>query len=204
MAKNIYQKMADITNELGFVAKNLNVSLGKSSYRAVGEVDVLEAVKPLEHKHGVYSYPVNTNIVQQDIITSTSQYGDKQSFYIRLERIYRFVNIEEPDEFIELKAYGDGIDSGDKATGKAMTYADKYALMKAYKISTGDDPDKEGSKEYTKHDEGAVKLRYQAYAGNLDGFDRWYAEQSGKGRNDMEMVQILTQGLIDKNKEGAK
>ena len=28
-----------------------------------------------------------------------------------------------------------------------MTYADKYALMKAYKISTGDDPDKEASEE---------------------------------------------------------
>ena len=28
-----------------------------------------------------------------------------------------------------------------------MTYADKYALMKAYKISTGDDPDQDPSKE---------------------------------------------------------
>ena len=28
-----------------------------------------------------------------------------------------------------------------------MTYADKYALMKAYKLSTGDDPDKEASPE---------------------------------------------------------
>ena len=32
-----------------------------------------------------------------------------------------------------------------------MTYADKYALMKAYKISTGDDPDKEASEETPKH-----------------------------------------------------
>jgi hypothetical protein len=28
-----------------------------------------------------------------------------------------------------------------------MTYGDKYALMKAYKISTGDDPDQDPSKE---------------------------------------------------------
>ena len=27
-----------------------------------------------------------------------------------------------------------------------MTYADKYALMKAYKISTGDDPDQQEPK----------------------------------------------------------
>ena len=44
-------------------------------------------------------------------------------------------------------AYGDGVDTYDKAPGKAMTYADKYALMKAYKISTGDDPDQEASPE---------------------------------------------------------
>ena len=36
-----------------------------------------------------------------------------------------------------------------------MTYADKYALMKAYKISTGDDPDNTASEEvkYTKKSE---------------------------------------------------
>ena len=37
------------------------------------------------------------------------------------------------------------LDSGDKGDGKAMTYGDKYALMKAYKISTGDDPDAQAS-----------------------------------------------------------
>ena len=35
-----------------------------------------------------------------------------------------------------------------KADGKAMTYADKYAYMKAFMLSTGDDPDQEASKSY--------------------------------------------------------
>lgn len=152
MSKNIFQKMADITNELGTVAKNLNVAVNKTaSYKAVSEVDILNAVKPLEYKHGVYSYPHDTNIINQEIVTTKTQYGDKDNYFIRLERIYRFVNIEDKTDFIEVKSYGDGIDTGDKATGKAMTYADKYALMKAYKISTGDDPDKEASEEEPKY-----------------------------------------------------
>lgn len=152
MSKNIFQKMADITNELGTVAKNLNVAVNKTaSYKAVSEVDILNAVKPLEYKHGVYSYPHDTNIINQEIVTTKTQYGDKDNYFIRLERIYRFVNIEDKTDFIEVKSYGDGIDTGDKATGKAMTYADKYALMKAYKISTGDDPDKEASEEAPKY-----------------------------------------------------
>ena len=152
MSKNIFQKMADITNELGTVAKNLNVAVNKTaSYKAVSEVDILNAVKPLEYKHGVYSYPHDTNIINQEIVTTKTQYGDKDNYFIRLERVYRFVNIEDKTDFIEVKSYGDGIDTGDKATGKAMTYADKYALMKAYKISTGDDPDKEASEEAPKY-----------------------------------------------------
>ena len=49
--------------------------------------------------------------------------------------------METPADFIDIVSYGDGVDPQDKAPGKAMTYADKYALMKAYKIITGDDPD---------------------------------------------------------------
>jgi hypothetical protein len=63
------------------------------------------------------------------------------------------VNIEAPEEYIETETISDGIDSGDKGGGKAMTYGDKYALMKVYKISTGEDPDQTASVEttYTKN-----------------------------------------------------
>ena len=55
---NIYQKMQAITQEISAVAKNLNVGFGKSQYKAVGEADVLAAVKPIEAKYGMYSYPL--------------------------------------------------------------------------------------------------------------------------------------------------
>ena len=57
------------------------------------------------------------------------------------------MNIEKPDEYIETTTFAEGIDTQDKGSGKAMTYADKYALMKAYKISTGEDPDQTASEE---------------------------------------------------------
>ena len=149
--KNLYEKMACITDEIGVVAKNLKIDVSKSnSYKAVSERDVLDAVKPIEFKYRVYSYPVTREIIESNVLTTKTDYGERNSLYMRLETTYRFVNMDEPEEFIDIKSYGDGIDTGDKATGKAMTYADKYALMKAYKISTGDDPDQEASKEYEK------------------------------------------------------
>lgn len=148
---NIYEKLAAITAELNAVAKNLRVGEGRSSYKAVGEADVLAAVKPLEAQYKVYSYPASRRIVDSDVITTQKVYNGQESetskFFMRVETVYRFVNTENPEEVVEVTTYGDGVDSGDKAPGKAMTYGDKYALLKAYKIITGDDPDQIASED---------------------------------------------------------
>ena len=143
---NIYEKLSAITNEISAVAKNLNVGYGKSQYKAVGEADVLAAVKPTEEKYKVYSYPAGRRVIESNVLTSLDKDGnEKRQLFMRLEVVYRFVNMENPEEYIDITTYGDGVDPGDKAPGKAMTYADKYALLKAYKIITGDDPDQKAS-----------------------------------------------------------
>lgn len=153
---NIYQRLAKITAELNRVAKNLNVVAGKNSYKAVGEADVLASVKPLEEKYGVYSYPCKRDVIYSNEFTSkttdqnTGEVKEKLTIFMRIKTIYRFVNIDNPTEYLEIDTFGDGADTQDKASGKAMTYADKYALLKAYKIETGEDPDQKASVEMTK------------------------------------------------------
>lgn len=148
---NIYEKMAAITAELQTVAKNLSVKAGGGSYKAVSERDIIDAVKPLEEKYKVYSYPCDREILESSILESESTYDGrtttKTSFFTRMKTTYMFINIENPEERLTTVTFSEGIDPGDKGSGKAMTYADKYALMKAYKISTGDDPDQNGSVE---------------------------------------------------------
>ena len=111
----------------------------------MSERDILDAVKPLEEKYKVYSYPTSREVLESNLLESESTYDGKTTkkttFMTRIKTVYRFVNTEKPDEYIETITFAEGIDSQDKGSGKAMTYADKYALMKAYKISTGDDPD---------------------------------------------------------------
>ena len=160
---SIYEKMSAITNELGVVAKNLNVDMGKGkSYKAVQEKDVLDAVKPIEEKYRVYSYPKERKIIESGILEKETSYGTiSKNMYLRIETIYEFINLDNTSESITMISYADGIDSGDKATGKAMTYSDKYSLLKAYKIATGDDPDKDASPEkgYSKENDEALKQR---------------------------------------------
>lgn len=148
---NIYEKMAKATAEIETVAKNLNVGIGATSYKAVGEADILTAVKPIEEKYGIYSYPLKRELVESNAYTTTTEYKgetkEKLTIFMRIKTTYRFVNTEKPDEYMDTETFADGVDTQDKAPGKAMTYADKYALMKAYKIRTGDDPDQYASQE---------------------------------------------------------
>ena len=167
---NIYQRIDAITAELAVVAKNLTVQTGKTgSYKAVGERDIIDAVKPLEHKYGVVSYPVSREVLDDEILQTENEYQGKvtkkTTFYIKIRTRYRFVNIEKPEEYIETETISDGIDSGDKGGGKAMTYGDKYALMKVYKISTGEDPDQKASEptEYTKQETKVTQYASEAH-----------------------------------------
>lgn len=157
---NIFQRMLNVTSEIDRVAKNLKVDISsRQSYKAVAEADVLEAVKPIEEKYGIYSYPYAREIIKDEIITNTTTYEGKtterSSLFMRIKTVYRFVNTDNPKEYIDITTYGDGVDTQDKAPGKAMTYADKYALLKGYKIQTGDDPDAESSKELKKPEKPA-------------------------------------------------
>ena len=144
--KNIFQRISAITAELGTIAKDMTVGEGEKAYSATSEATVLAAVKPLEEKYGVFSYAASRSLEQQIVEKTYVWNGEPRTLRLVLATVtetYRFVNVDKPDDFMETVSFGSGLDSGDKAPGKAMTYADKYALMKTYKISTGaaNDPD---------------------------------------------------------------
>ena len=192
---NIYEKMSLITEEIGVVEKNLKVQVNKTnSYQAVSERDILDAVKPLEKKYRVYSFPVDRKIIDNDILTKEVEYNGAvtktNTLYMRLEITYRFINIDNSTEYIDIKTYGDGLDTGDKAPGKAMTYGDKYALMKGYKISTGDDPDKDPSPE-----QGYKKDEVKATPKQIEMLNKYYVGENLTKlleTNNVEKLEDLT------------
>lgn len=146
---NIIEKMYAITSELGVVKKDIDVSISKTkSYKAVSERDVKDELKPLLKKYRVYAHPITRELVDKDVLITQTDYGERQSLFYHYKNVMRFCNVDDKDDFIDVVTYSTGIDSGDKADGKAMTYGDKYAYMTAFMISTGDDPDEEKSEQY--------------------------------------------------------
>ena len=182
---NIFQRVAAITDELGVVAKNLSVSAGKGSYKAVSERDVIDAVKPLETKYRVYSYASDRVILESETLETEKNYqgniSKSTTFFTRMQTTFTFINIDNPEDRYTTIVFSEGIDPGDKGSGKAMTYADKYALMKAYKISTGDDPDQNASEEnrYTRSSGNQNRNQYQGQ----NQYQGGYGGNQGYGNN---------------------
>lgn len=190
---NIFQRVAAITDELGVVAKNLSVSAGKGSYKAVSERDVIDAVKPLETKYRVYSYASDRVILESENLETEKNYNGNitktTTFFTRIQTTFTFINIDDPKDRFTTTVFSEGIDTGDKGSGKAMTYADKYALMKAYKISTGDDPDQNPSEEnnYRRAGSGYGNNGNQNQGQNRGGYGQnqgnYGGNQGGYGQN---------------------
>lgn len=147
---NIYQKIQAVSNEIKNIEKNMTVGKGAYSYKAVQDIDVTLEVKEAETKHGLVSIPIKQDLVKSEIVKVMKEGGAESIMYMDIVKMtLRIINLDKPEENIDVESFGRGLDSGDKGFGKAATYARKYALLNAYKIATGEDPDDNKSKTQT-------------------------------------------------------
>lgn len=159
---NLYERMLKVSMEVMNVEKNMQVGTtnGKQSYKAVADFDVVMAVKKAEAKFGVISIPVKQELVSTELLKTESTYNGqttaKYQYHDVVKMTMRFINVDKPEEYIEIEAYGRGLDSADKGFGKASTYARKYCLLNGYKIATGEDLDKDISAEEPKADVDSI------------------------------------------------
>ena len=135
----IYQAMAAILAEIPSIGKdNRNKDQG-FQYRGID--DVYNALHPLLARHKVFMAPTVLSRTSED--RTTAKGGVMQCVTLSVE--YRFFHAD--GSFISCTVMGEGRDTSDKATNKAMAAAHKYALLQTFCIPTEDigqdDPDAE-------------------------------------------------------------
>lgn len=163
-AMNIYEKIQAVSNEVRNVEKNLVVGTGNSSYKAVCDLDVVMKVKEAETKFRVVSIPVRQELVKSEIVRVVGNNGYEKLTYADIVKMtVKIVNLDNTSETIEVESFGRGLDAGDKGFGKASTYARKYALLNAYKIATGEDPDANKSEQQVALTKDEVKDKVVNY-----------------------------------------
>ncbi len=145
---NLFEKIQAVSNDVRTVEKNLTVGQGKFAYKAVGELDVILAVKEAESKHRLVSIPIAQELVKSEIVDVVRSNGKTGKDYVDIVKMtLEIIDLDKPESKISITSYGRGIDTGDKGLNKASTYARKNALMNAYKIASGEDPEAEKSKD---------------------------------------------------------
>lgn len=139
----IYGKIAEITGEIGAITKSKVNSQQGFKYRGID--DVMNALNPLFSKHKIFCVPEVLDRTREE---RTTQKGGNL-LYSTLTIRYTFY---APDgSSISAVVVGEGMDSGDKATNKAMAVAMKYAMFQVFCIPTEEmtDPDSETPPEST-------------------------------------------------------
>lgn len=132
------------------VEKSLTVGTGNNSYKATGAKDVFGTTRKALYDNGLAllpsEYHPNMTVDQWE---EESHYGKKRKQQVFVEMEAEYTLYHESGQHVSIPAYGHGIDSQDKAAGKATTYALKYALIYLGLIPTGDidDTDKTPSKD---------------------------------------------------------
>lgn len=138
---NIYESITKIMEEVPAIGKNQVNTQQKFKFRGID--DVMNALQPLLSKHKVFIVPEILEQVREERSTKTGG----NLIYSICKIKYKFY--AEDGTFIEAITIGEGMDSGDKATNKAMAIAMKYALFQVFCIPTEEmkDPDSETPEE---------------------------------------------------------
>jgi hypothetical protein len=135
----VYQAINKVQADLARtgISKDRTNSQG-SGYKFRGIDDVFNALSPLLATHGLCILP---RMLTRTCEERTSKAGGLL-FYITVEAEFDLVSAEDGSKHT-IRTFGEAMDSGDKATNKAMSAAYKYAAMQAFSIPTEGDNDTE-------------------------------------------------------------
>lgn len=107
-----------------------------SGYNFRGIDDVYNALAPLLAKHGLVIIP---RMMKRTSEERQSKAGGAL-FYVTVEAEFDFIAAEDGSSHTA-RTFGEAMDSGDKATNKAMSAAYKYAAFQTFAIPTEGNPD---------------------------------------------------------------
>lgn len=129
---NLYQKIADVkANIEGFTKDTKGYN-----YSYVSGSQVLHRIRNKMIEHNLLLVPYTEN---EEIIETTNAKG-KTEHIVKLKLTYKWINADNPQEVLEVPFFAIGQqDDVSKAHGTALTYAERYFLMKFFNIPTDED-----------------------------------------------------------------
>lgn len=144
---NIYEKLIEVRKSVPYLQK----SADGPQFKYVSSSQVLANVKAKMDELGLLLIPsITSHKVTESVVeyTDKDKYGNEKpkktsTYFTELDMDMAWINAEKPEETVVSPWYGQGVDiAGEKGVGKALTYGEKYFMLKFFNIPTDkDDPD---------------------------------------------------------------
>ena len=168
---NLHQKLVEVRKSIHGFNKDKKSGSGNFGYEYVSGSQVLRAIKGKMDELGVLLIPeIDYDTMKWEQHNYKTKNGsDKTDFIITMKMNYTWVNAESPDDKITIPwvCIGQQTDDIAKAVGTAMTYNERYFLLKFLGLPTDED------------DADAKEIKADKPV-QLDTTDRWTNKLSDK------------------------
>lgn len=128
----IHEALVAIMRDIDAIEKNSQTNFG-DKYKFRGIDAAMNYLHPILAKHGVFIMP---EILNKETSEYISPKGAKQ---IHTELVMKYTLCAADGSTVTMTMPGEGIDTADKGTGKAMSTAFKYAFFQMFCIPTEGD-----------------------------------------------------------------
>ncbi|MCI0194190.1 single-stranded DNA-binding protein, partial [Cronobacter sakazakii] len=129
--KLVYQAISAVAKEMAATGISKDRTNTQQNFKFRGIDQVYNALAPALVNHGLLILP---RITERTVTERVTQKGGVL-FYVVVKAEFDFVSTKDGSVHTVV-TYGEAMDSGDKATNKAMSIAYKYAAFQAFCIPT--------------------------------------------------------------------
>lgn len=148
------------------IGKRQGIGL-KFAYRSIE--DVLFSLSPLLVKAHLCIYPIKVEQINHQILP-TSKSSQR---LVQLLITYR-VSCSDDGSYIDCQSIGDGMDSSDKATGKAMSYAYKSLMFQLFCIPIQGQPDPDATQDVELTDAALDEAALDAASKGMEAYQKFW------------------------------
>ena len=134
---SVYKKIHQVQAATRSLAANAIGQTGAARYNYVSGSKLLGIIRPLMDKLGLILTQEVLDI-KNEPITYMTRNGEKTEMFTTVHIRFTWVDTDDGSQMVN-EFFANGMNAWDKGLGSALTYAERYYLMKTFHIATDDD-----------------------------------------------------------------
>ena len=134
---SVYKKLHQVQAATRSLAANSEGQTGSAKYGYVSGSKLLGVIRPLMDKYGLLLLQ-EVKDIKNDPISYMTRNGEKTEMFTTAHIRFTWVDTDDGSQVVN-EFFANGMNAWDKGLGSALTYAERYYLMKTFHIATDED-----------------------------------------------------------------